>query len=208
MFRLAPLSTRNQFGQLLNDMGLLSEAVEIGTHRGEFAKVILDSWQGKKLHCVDPWAVPKGYEDQAKLLWGGAANRKEDFEAAKAVHEFHPGRMGFYMMQSEDAVTEFASNSVDFVYVDGDHRYDYVLSDLSTWWGKIKPGGVLAGHDWIQPGESHSWANEIQQALRVFVDNECVSSEDGKWERDLDVQLIVEEGNLPWSYYLIKPPKD
>lgn len=199
MFRLAPLSTRNQFGQLLNDMGLLGEAVEIGTHRGEFAKVLLDSWKGIKLHCVDPWTVPGGYEDQAKLLWGGAANRQEDFEAAKTLHEFHPGRVEFYKMRSEDAVKLFVPpdqgvRQLDFVYIDGDHRHDYVLADLVAWWEMLEPGGVLAGHDWIQPGESHSWAGEIQAALASFVRH-----------RNLDVQLIVEEGNLPWSYFIIKP---
>lgn len=200
MFRLAPLSTRNQFGQLLNDMGLLGEAVEIGTHRGEFAKVLLDSWNGKKLHCVDPWTVPEGYEDQAKLLWGGATNRQEDFEVAKTLHDFHPGRVEFYAMRSEDALTQLVLNSLDFVYVDGDHRQDYVFHDLVTWWHMLKPGGVLAGHDWIQPGESHSWAAEIQQALHQFVEDKLVDD-----SINLDVELIVEEGNLPWSYFLIKP---
>jgi predicted O-methyltransferase YrrM len=44
-------------------------------------------------------------------------------------------------------VHSFADGSLDMVYIDACHRYDDVLSDLERWWPKVKPGGILAGHD-------------------------------------------------------------
>jgi predicted O-methyltransferase YrrM len=38
---------------------------------------------------------------------------------------------------------------IDFVFIDGDHSYDQVLKDLINYGLKVKPGGIVAGHDWI-----------------------------------------------------------
>lgn len=47
-----------------------------------------------------------------------------------------------------EAATRFPEQSVDFVYVDAGHTTEAVLTDMRTWWPKVKPGGVLAGDDW------------------------------------------------------------
>lgn len=49
------------------------------------------------------------------------------------------------------AAGAYPDGSLDFVWIDGDHRYDAVLADLRAWWPKVKPGGVLAGHDYDKP---------------------------------------------------------
>ena len=36
---------------------------------------------------------------------------------------------------------------VDYIYIDGNHAYKYVLEDCRNYWSKIKEGGILAGHD-------------------------------------------------------------
>jgi predicted O-methyltransferase YrrM len=41
---------------------------------------------------------------------------------------------------------------VDFVYIDGSHEYENVIKDLHYFWYTLKPGGILAGHDWHSPG--------------------------------------------------------
>jgi len=47
-----------------------------------------------------------------------------------------------------EAVKEFEPRSLDFAYIDGDHRFPYVAQDIYYWFWKIKKGGVLAGHDY------------------------------------------------------------
>lgn len=193
MFRSSPLSSRGQFGDYLNSLNLLDYAVEVGTHRGDYAECLLRCWKGDKLYCIDPWENPPGYEEQAALLWGGAKTRDEDMEETRRVLSPYPGRFELLEGRSDQIVHDFALSSLDFVYVDGDHRYESVLYDLLQWYPRLKIGGILAGHDFIQPGEAHSWAGEIQKAVLEF------SS-----QFSLDVHLIVEEGGLPWSYYMIK----
>lgn len=41
-----------------------------------------------------------------------------------------------------------SDNSIDFVYLDDNHEYEHVKIELSSWWSKIKEGGILAGHDY------------------------------------------------------------
>ena len=192
---MAPISSRNQFPELLNGMGLTGDAVEIGTHRGDYARIIANQWKGEKLWCVDPWRKVEGYEAQEKLLWGGAKTRDEDHEEAQRYlgDYIESGKVSLIKGTSAEAVKKFTNGWLDFAYVDGDHRRAHVTYDLRAWWEKLKPGGILAGHDWIQPGETHRWALEVQDALRDFLRNE-----------DVDVQLVVEEGGLPWSYYMVK----
>jgi cephalosporin hydroxylase len=45
----------------------------------------------------------------------------------------------------------FENESIDFLFIDGDHRYEGVKQDLKLWMPKIKKGGVIAGHDYNEP---------------------------------------------------------
>lgn len=202
MFKSSPLSSRNLFGRFLNERDLKGEAVEIGSHRGESAAQLLSCWNGKKLWCVDPWANLPGYEAQSKLLiegWGGEGDRERDYSlAVERLKRWVPERCELLRETSLEALRRFADGSLDFVFVDGDHRRVHVLHDLEGWWPKLRKGGILAGHDWVQPGEKHRWAEEIQEALTEFLRGFDVI---GKVQ---DVELIIEEGGLPWSYYMEK----
>jgi hypothetical protein len=197
MYLVAPISTRNQFSYLLNSLGLKGCAVEVGTHRGEFALSFMNRWEGEWLYCVDPWSVPDGYELQAKVLQlhlGGAPTRDEDYRAAQRALYPHCERVRYLQTLSSVAVNCFADESLDFVYLDGDHNPDKVDEDMSKWWGKVKPSGLLAGHDIMMPGEKDGgWARYIQPIISNYSE---------RWQKD--VHLVVEENGLPWSWYIIK----
>ena len=45
----------------------------------------------------------------------------------------------------------FEDNSIDFIYIDGNHQYDFVKKDLEDYVPKVKVGGVIAGHDYGGP---------------------------------------------------------
>jgi cephalosporin hydroxylase len=56
---------------------------------------------------------------------------------------------------SVSAASLFAPTSLDFVFIDGDHEKSAVLADIAAWLPKIKPGGLLAGHDYRMTGQPH-----------------------------------------------------
>ncbi len=53
----------------------------------------------------------------------------------------------FMVMPSLDAARIFKDGSCDLVFIDADHRYSSVCADIQAWKPKVKPGGILCGHD-------------------------------------------------------------
>ena len=49
-----------------------------------------------------------------------------------------------------EAAREVPDESLDFVYIDADHRFDYVMEDIITWSRKVRPGGIVSGHDYFR----------------------------------------------------------
>ena len=205
IYEPSPLSSRNQFGPWLKKLGLTVQAAEVGTHRGEFAKILLEGWPGT-LWCVDPWAVPPGYERQATMLWteGESPSREKDYQ--KALSRLGPfgDRARLIRELSQNTAATFAADSLDFVYLDGDHRRAEVYRDLVAWWGKLRIGGIMAGHDVVCPGEiKGGWGKNVQSALTDFM---IYLADSPKYtgKATPPVGLIVEEGGLPWSFHFQK----
>lgn len=52
---------------------------------------------------------------------------------------------------SNEVHSQFLDNSIDFLFIDADHTYAGVKNDLKNWFPKIKIGGIIAGHDYMEP---------------------------------------------------------
>ena len=59
------------------------------------------------------------------------------------------------------AAAKVAPRSLDFIYLDARHDYEGVAEDLRSWWPALRPGGVLAGHDWTH--------DSVARALRDWL---------------------------------------
>lgn len=122
------------------------KAVEVGVFKAQFSKHILENWPGT-LWLVDPWRAfeeGEGYVD--------ASNHKEHQTAyLEAMQNIEGYESRAFMLRglSSDMASRFEDNSLDFVYIDGNHAYDWVKEDIELWWPKIKQGGILAGHDYL-----------------------------------------------------------
>lgn len=53
----------------------------------------------------------------------------------------------------------------DFVYIDADHRYEYVSKDVHRWWTRVRPGGVMAGHDYAPAPPKRHWGSGVIRAV-------------------------------------------
>ena len=52
---------------------------------------------------------------------------------------------------SIEAAKDFPDRSLDAVYIDAEHDEESIRADIKAWRPKIKFGGILSGHDYIQP---------------------------------------------------------
>ena len=63
---------------------------------------------------------------------------------------------------SQDFVNSFEDESLDYIFIDGDHSYEGALRDCELFFPKIKSGGIFAGHDWSFDG--------VRKAVNEFKD--------------------------------------
>ncbi|XXX77637.1 class I SAM-dependent methyltransferase [Sorangium sp. So ce134] len=120
--------------------------VEVGCWKGLSTAYIgrLAARNGVALHCVDAW---EGSSDQYGERYRALLAAEDVPGAFRANMEALGIRPHVLRMPSTDAAARFADASLDLVFLDGSHDRAAVLADLEAWWPKLRPGGVLAGHD-------------------------------------------------------------
>lgn len=71
-----------------------------------------------------------------------------------------------YNMPSLEAAEKFKDKSIDFCFIDADHRYSHVSKDIRAYLPKVKKGGILAGHDYPIDIENREYTeNEREDPL-------------------------------------------
>ena len=78
-------------------------------------------------------------------------------------------------LPSVEAAKYFEDNSVYMVFIDGQHTYEAVKSDILAWQPKLQRGGILAGHDYTQeaPDTVKKAVDELIPANALIVQNGC-----------------------------------
>jgi len=122
--------------------------VEVGTWKGEFGEHILAKDSVTKLYCVDPYKhfINNEYPDAMNALTQTEFDSLFNTVNNKLTSIFG-NKVEFIRKMSTEAAQHFDDNSLDFVYIDGNHDYSYVLEDLKVWYPKVKIGGFLCGDD-------------------------------------------------------------
>jgi hypothetical protein len=136
--------------ELLNRMPKNAVCAEIGVWHGDFSKEILQMTQPVELHLVDPWLF---MPDLPLRGYGGREAPDQAYmdDMARRVAEMFSAdaRVSVHRMRSEEFFRVMREKQFDWIYVDGDHRYEAVLADLSGSWPLLKAGGLLAGDDFL-----------------------------------------------------------
>ena len=137
------------FTKLLKDKKSLV-GVEIGVCTGINSLSMLEKLDISMLYGVDPYLI----YDEYKESW--YEDSQDFFNAVKqeAYDRLRPylNNYTFVKKFSVDAI-DFIPDDLDFVYIDGNHDYDFVKQDIELWFPKIKSGGVIGGHDFFNMNE-------------------------------------------------------
>ena len=65
--------------------------------------------------------------------------------------------------RSDDAVSGFSDESMDFIFIDGIHAYEQCKRDIVNYYPKLKKGGYIFGHDYC------SWRGNVDKAVDEFI---------------------------------------
>jgi hypothetical protein len=142
------LPSRDELPALLNARDLLGCGAEVGVKTGKFSNHLLSQWKGKQLISIDPWLSddPDAYVDRSNV----SQNEFEKYYSeTKERLAPYGGRSKIWRLTSVAGAKKVADGSLDFVYIDARHDYESVLEDLNAWFRKVKPGGIFAGHDYV-----------------------------------------------------------
>lgn len=118
---------------------------EVGVYRGRsllfLAARLRDLGKLGIVHAIDKWDE----SDEASHRPGEA-----EFAAfmADAIRIGVWDALKIHRMTSETAADRIADYSLDLVFLDATHTHNEVLADIRIWERKLKPGGILAGHDY------------------------------------------------------------
>lgn len=143
--------------------------VEIGSFYGHSGSVMSSAFENKKIICIDifnnsyfksldlkedSWTCPPEYYRPI------AENNIKKFNKNNELH-FIEGKS-----TDEETLTELnnilGKDKIDLLFIDGDHRYEYVMNDFEKYFPLITSGGLIVFDDYFQ-----KWNKDtVQKAVK------------------------------------------
>jgi Methyltransferase domain len=125
---------------LYKELGFAT-GVEVGVLEGVFSEILCQSNPDLKVYSVDAWEFYPVHKNFRRSWMYPAIYEK-------AVARLAPYKNNEIIRKwSADAVNDFADESLDFVFIDGNHAFEYITEDISKWGKKVRKGGIISGHD-------------------------------------------------------------
>jgi hypothetical protein len=148
--------SRKNLAKLFHIVGFKSGA-EVGVAEGRYSKAICDRNRDVHLLCVDPWLKYNGNRRSHPQ-----SEHDRNIEITKRI--LAPFDVEIVKGFSMDVVRTVPPESLDFVYIDGNHGFDYVMQDIIEWSRRVKRGGIVSGHDYYH----FRWAGVVE-AVDAYV---------------------------------------
>ena len=160
--------------------------IEIGVCGGEHAQSLLRTFDISKIYLIDPYEMYETFMNSEGKNYGESQlSLSETYIKAKKTLEPFEKKITWINKMSENAIDEIR-DPFDFVYIDGNHDYEFVKRDIETYYPHLKKGGMMGGHDFYNGfAETH---NGVIRAVTGF----SVSN---------NLQLFVEQPD--WWFYKV-----
>ena len=149
------------------DADKLLVGCEIGVYQGENAEWMLKTLPIKKLYLIDPYLAYDTYAESLK-------HEGKDYDSLSDAEKEMRERIRKFGSKVEIIKDKAEKKRVvdklpllDFVYIDGNHQYEFVKKDIEIYYNRIKDGGVIGGDD-IDNGITQEH-DEVMKAVLEFV---------------------------------------
>lgn len=158
------MKDRQELARYFKDLGFKLGA-EIGVLAGGYSIALCRANPELKLYCIDSWGIGEHrYRDYHLRQFEKAKRRLARYNCT------------LVRKLSMDAVLDFKKCTLDFVYIDAKHEFDYVMQDIIEWKRRVRPGGIVAGHDYQKPC--------VKVAVDTYTSQHAISlqlTEDNNW---------------------------
>jgi predicted O-methyltransferase YrrM len=138
---------------------------EIGVWHGLTSYALLARFPYLQLLAVDPWDLGAHNPTMPK-------NTEELKEARLAFHKWtepYAPRRIVIQDTSFNAAEWIADWSLDFVFIDAVHTYEFIKRDLELYYPKVKPGGLFSGHDYCSQ-QNRTKLFGVKRAVNEFAE--------------------------------------
>jgi predicted O-methyltransferase YrrM len=134
--------------QLIEDHDLRRIA-EVGVWKAAFSLYILENCPHvEKVYSIDPYKVwsKQAYQDDKNKTSQG----KFDSIYRRVIKKLsvYGDRSEFIRDTSVSASKLIENESLDFVWIDANHGYEFVRDDIHAWRKKVRRGGIISGDDY------------------------------------------------------------
>lgn len=134
------------FSDVINENNF-KKCAEVGIGYGFHARQILENTNIEKLYLIDPMKFyPNDGFATDVISYGGFEKLTRNINLH--LKPFESRYQWFREESLKISNSQIDDNSIDAVFIDGDHSYDAVSKDLPFWWNKLKVGGWLLGDDY------------------------------------------------------------
>lgn len=117
----------------------IEKMVEVGCYMGESTNLFYNNLKCE-IYCVDPWE--DFINNNLKVM------KMNEIEKIFDQNTMNNKNIKKIKSNSEIASKLFNDKSLDFVYIDANHDYEYVKKDIEIWRHKIKKDCFIGGHDY------------------------------------------------------------
>lgn len=137
--------------------------VEVGVSTGQYAQCLLGGCKLSKLYLVDCWDLAPNNNDMDQSNETAISNERVTRERFAGND-----RVSIVKGFSDEVAKDFQDKFFDFIYIDSLHDYSAVMTDLKSWYPKLKDNGVFAGHDYCNAVPNNGVAFGVIEAVKDF----------------------------------------
>ena len=147
------MMSRDDLGKIYETYRQTGLGVEVGCYDGTFTKTLAKHYQG------EIWAVDY-FSDQDFLWYPGL--KEKTYENLAGFN------CRIVEATSLEAAEMLEDDSLDWVYIDANHSYESAKEDIAAWYPKVRSGGVVSGHDYIEDYRVPAYEFGVYQAVNEF----------------------------------------
>lgn len=128
---------------------------EIGVWQCKLSRAVLSAHPSVRMLLVDPWQAGQPgtswLTSGSKMAHYPQAEYERAYEQARALVRAYPERVTVSRTTSTEAAMYVPDASLDLVFIDAEHSEAAVAADIAAWLPKVRPGGWIGGHDYMNP---------------------------------------------------------
>jgi hypothetical protein len=162
---------------------------EVGVFKGDFSQHLLTLFSPKQMFLVDPWepgVIMSGDQDGNNVT----QYQGEDIYASVKERFAKNKNTTIIRNYSKALASMLVPACLDLMYIDGDHSYEGVKTDLALAYDLVRPGGWICGHDYeMNPAKTQ---NVYDFGVKRAVDEFCL-------EKGMRIWALLRDGCVSYA---------